>query len=238
VKLFDFTYFAESLASLITRLPVTLFIAFSSYILAMILGLLVALVKIYRVPVLKYLASVYISLIRGSPMLVQLFVICYGIPRVMYVLKANYGLFSGYNPNAIAPVYYAIITFIFNIGAYFAETVRAALEAVDVGQVEAAQSVGMTYPQVMKRILLPQAFTIAVPVIGNNLIGNVLETSFVFTIGVVDVMGRAKLIGARTTAYIEVYVAVALIYWGVCIILEQVFRFIERYLHKYRKDIA
>lgn len=238
MKLFDFTYFAESLSSLITRLPVTLFIAFFSYILAMILGLLVALVKIYRVPVLKYLASVYISLIRGSPMMVQLFVICYGIPRVMYVLKANYGLFPGYNPNAIAPVYYAIITFIFNIGAYFAETVRAALEAVDIGQVEAAKSVGMTYPQVMKRIVLPQAFTIAVPVIGNGLIGTVLETSFVFTIGVVDVMGRAKLIGARTTAYIEVYVAVALIYWGVCIVLEQGFRLIERHLHKYRKDIA
>jgi L-cystine transport system permease protein len=238
MKLFDFTYFARSLPELLEYLPVTLFIAVLSYIASALLGLLVAVIKIYRIPILKYFAAIYISAIRGTPLLVQLFIICYGIPKGMYVLRQEYGLFTGYNPNAIAPVYYAIIAFTINMGAYMAESIRTALEAVGVGQIEAAQSVGMTYRQLMRRIVIPQAFTIAIPILGNSLISTVLETSFVFTIGVMEIMGRARIIGARSTAYIEVYVAVALIYWAVCIVLERLFRILERRNKRYQRSIV
>jgi L-cystine transport system permease protein len=238
MKLFDFAFFARNMPELLAHLPVTLFIALFSYAAAAVLGLTVALVKIYRVPVLKYFASAYISAIRGTPLLVQLFIICYGIPKAVYVFKTNYGIFTGYNPNAIAPIYYAIITFTINMGAYLSESIRAALEAVGVDQIEAAQSVGMTNRQLMMRIVIPQAFDIAVPIIGNGIISTVLETSFVFTIGIVDIMGQAKIIGARTTSYIEVYVGVALIYWAVCIILERIFSLIEKHTHRYKKNVA
>jgi L-cystine transport system permease protein len=238
MKLFDFAFFARSLPELFKHLPVTVLIALLSYTAAVILGLFVALVKVYHVPVLKYFAAVYISVIRGMPMLVQLFIICYGIPRVMYVLKSQYGFFPRYNPNAVAPIYYAIITFTLNMGAYMAESIRAALEAVGIDQIEAAQSIGMTYGQLMSRIVIPQAFVIAIPILGNSLIATVLDTSFVFTIGIVDIMGQARIMGSRSTSFIEVYVAVALIYWAICIILERVFHALEKGLRKYNRTIA
>jgi L-cystine transport system permease protein len=238
MKLFDFSFLAHNMPELLRHLPVTVFIAVFSYVISIVLGLIVALIKIYHVPVLKYFASVYISAIRGTPMLVQLFVICYGIPKVMYVLKLEYGIFSSYNPNAIAPIYYAIIAFTVNMGAYMAESIRAALQAVGIDQIEAAQSVGMTYWQLMSRIVIPQAFNIAIPILGSNLIGTVLDTSFVFTIGIVDIMGQARIIGSRSTSYIEVYVAVALIYWIICIILERLLRLLEKKAHRYQKNVA
>jgi L-cystine transport system permease protein len=180
----------------------------------------------------------YISAVRGSPLLVQLFLICYGIPKVIHFLRLEYGLFAGFDPNGVSPVYYAVITFIINLGAFLAETIRTSIEAVGRGQFEAAQAAGMTYGQTIRRIIIPQALTVALPNLGGGIISTVKDTSFIFIIGIIDVMGEARIIGSRALAYLEVYTAAALIYWGVCFLLEKLFYHLERKAKIYDKGIA
>jgi L-cystine transport system permease protein len=215
-----------------------MFVAVVSFAFAAILGLITALFKIYKVPVMRRLAGFYISFIRGTPLLVQLYLICYGIPKLLYYLKVEYGFWEAFNPNKIAPIYYAFIAFSINISAYLAETIRASIEAVGAGQFEAARSCGMTQRQAMIHIVIPQALNVAIPNLSNTIISAVKDTSFIFIIGIIDVMGEAKIIGARGLAYLEVYVAVALIYWAMCFLLEKIFNYIEKRGRKYEKSIV
>jgi L-cystine transport system permease protein len=238
MTLFDIPFFLHSIPDLLRHLPISLFVAIFSFVAAVLLGLFTALFKMYRVPVLRQIAAIYISVIRGTPMLVQLLLICYGIPKTLYFLKVQYGIFQNFDPNGISSIYYAIITFTINLGAYLAETIRSSLEAVGVGQFEAAQSVGMNYRQTMIRIIIPQAFNVALPNLGNGIISTVKDTSFIFIIGIVDIMGEAKIIGARAMAYMEVYVATALIYWCICIFLERLFAYLEKRVKRYERPIV
>jgi L-cystine transport system permease protein len=236
--LFDGELFIKSVPSLLEHVPITLFVAFFSFFLSMLLGLVTALVKIYKVPVLRHFAGAYISFIRGTPLLVQLYIVAYGIPKFLYYFQSEYGILQGLNPSLIPAIFFALFAFSVNSGAYNAELIRSSIEAVGVGQFEAARSVGMTQAQVLRRIVLPQAFAIALPNLGNTVIGGLKETSFIFTIGIIDLMGQAKIIGGRAYAFLEVYVAVALIYWGICIILEKIFGRLEKRVKKYEKSIA
>jgi len=238
MKFFDFAYFARSLPQLLSKLNITLSVALISYALSLILGLLTAIVKIYKVPILNRLASAYISIIRGTPVIVQLFIVCFGVPKIIYYLKLKYGIFLSFNMNSIAPVYYAVLALSLNFGAYMAESIRATIEAVGIGQAEAALSVGMTYRQAMLRIIIPQAVVIAMPTVENGLINAIIESSFVFAVGVVDVMGEAAIIGAREMAYIEVYVAAAVIYFAICRLFEYGFTYAEKKMRKYLKKIG
>ena len=237
MKFFDLAYFARALPQLLSKLHITLLVAFISYALALLLGLFTAIVKIYKVPILRHLASAYISIIRGTPVMVQLFVVCFGVPKIIYYFKLKYGIFLSFNMNSISPIYYAVLALSLNFGAYMAESIRATLEAVGVGQAEAALSVGMTYRQAMLRIIIPQAIVIAMPVVQNGLINAIIESSFVFAVGVVDVMGEAAIIGAREMAYIEVYVAAAVIYYIICRLCEGGFTYAEKNMRKYLKKI-
>lgn len=238
MKLFDFAYFIRALPQLLSKVHITILVSVISYMLSLIVGLFTAIIKIYKVPILNRLASAYISIFRGTPVLVQLFVVCFGIPKIIYYLKLKYGIFLSFNMNTISPIYYAVLALAINYGAYMAETIRTAIEAVGIGQMEAALSVGMTYRQAMLRIIIPQTLVIAMPSIGNGLINAVMESSFVFAVGVVDVMGQAAIIGAREMAYIEVYITAAVIYYLLCHIVERVFTYAEKKMRKYHKKIA
>jgi L-cystine transport system permease protein len=238
MTLFDWGHLVRSFPELLMHLPVTILVAVVSFAIAVILGFVAALCKIYKVPVLKKIADLYISFIRGTPLIVQLYLICYGLPKTMYYLKVQYGIWENFNSNRIAPIYYAIIAFSINIGAYLAETIRSSIEAVGPGQFEAARSVGMTRRQAMVHIIIPQALSVAIPNLGNTIISTVKDTSFIFIIGIIDIMGEAKIIGARTLTYLEVYVAVALIYWCICFFIEKIFSRLEKQAKKYEKIIG
>ena len=114
------------------------------------------------------------------------------------------------------------------MSAYMSETFRAAILSVEKGQMEAAISVGMTKWQAMKRIVLPQAFVIALPNFGNSFIGLIKDTSLAFVVSIVELMGKAKIVGAQGLNFFEVYIVVALIYWGVCIIVEKLLAILEK----------
>ncbi len=202
------------LPGLTMTIPLTV-IAFS---FAMVIAIAVALVQYANIRVLKQIARFYIWVIRGTPLLVQLYVIFYGLPGVGIVLD---------------PFPAAVIVFSINEGAYCAETMRAALESVPVGQLEAGYCVGMSYLQVMRRIVLPQAFRTAFPPLSNSLIAMVKDTSLAANITVMEMFMATQRIVASTYEPLALYVEVGLIYLLFSTVLTKVQRIGEKRLAHY-----
>ena len=153
-NLFDIKMVFTQIPDLLTYLPVTLELAVVSMIVSLILGLILALIKMKKIPVLKQIANLYISVIRGTPVLVQLYVTYFGIPMILKAINLKYG--TNYNANGVAPIIYAFIALAVNESAYNAEVIRASLESVPKGQIEAANALGMTYFQALRRVILPE----------------------------------------------------------------------------------
>ncbi|MCD8123440.1 MAG: amino acid ABC transporter permease [Lachnospiraceae bacterium] len=225
-KLFDLEMVFTQIPDLLAYLPVTLELAVGSMIVSLILGLILALIRIRRIPVLRQLSSFYISILRGTPVLVQLYVTYFGIPLLLKAINYRYG--TSYNVNAVPAILYAFVALAVNESAYNAETIRAALQSVPQGQVEAASALGMTYFQTLRRVILPEAIEVALPSLGNSFIGLIKGTSLAFTCAVVEMTAAGKIIAGRTYRYFEVYVSLAIIYWVITIILEQLIRIIEK----------
>ncbi len=234
-NLLDVQFLISSFPDIIARLPITLFIAIFSMALGLLIGLGTALIKIYQIPVLKRIAGFYVSFTRGTPLLVQMYLVFYGIPKIVYFLQTEHGWMMNVNVNAISPEVYALLAFSFNLGAYLSETIRSEIESVDRGQFEAAKAVGMTPFQMMVKIIFTQSLDEAIPNLVNTFISTIKDTSLVFIIGVVDVMGQAKIMGSRGLAFFEVYIAVSIIYWIVCIISERLLVRLEKRVRRYER---
>ena len=192
-------------AGLTMTIPLTLV----SFTLAMVLAVAVALV-------LSQLARFYIWVIRGTPLLVQLFIIFYGLPSVGIMLDAF-------------PA--AVIAFAFNEGAYCAETMRGALESVPQGQLEAGYCVGMSWWQIMRRIVLPQALRTAVPALSNSLIGMIKDTSLASNITVAELFMAGQRVAARTYIFLPIYCEVAVVYLLFCTVITKLQGLLERQLN-------
>ncbi|NJP41331.1 ABC transporter permease subunit [Oscillospiraceae bacterium HV4-5-C5C] len=235
-SLFDLSYLLQSFPEILKYAPVTLFIAVGSMLLGLVIGLLTALIKLYRIPVLKWLAAVYVSFTRGTPLLVQMYLSYYGIPKVLLFMNERYAWQA--DVSQIPAIVFVYVSFSLNVGAYLSETIRAAIQAVDRGQLEAAYSVGMSRRQGLWRIVFPQALIIALPNFGNTFIGLLKDTSLAFIIAVVDIMGQAKIIGARSLRFFEVYIDSAFIYWGICLLSERCLLLLERRVSRYLPTAA
>ena len=221
-NLFDIKMVFTQIPDLLTYLPVTLELAVVAMIVSLILGLILALIKMKKIPVLKQIANLYISVIRGTPVLVQLYVTYFGIPMILKAINLKYG--TNYNANGVAPIIYAFIALAVNESAYNAEVIRASLESVPKGQIEAANALGMTYFQALRRVIFPEAIVVALPSLGNSFIGLIKGTSLAF----VEMTAAGKIIAGRTYRYFEVYVSLAIIYWIITIIVEQGIKLIEK----------
>ena len=225
-QLFDIEMVFTNIPDILRFLPTTMELAIGSMIISLIIGLLLALVKIKQMPVLKQIVNVYISIIRGTPVLVQLYVTYYGIPLFLKYINYTYG--TDYNVNGVPSIIYAFVALAFNQSAYNAEVIRASLQSVEKGQVEAANALGMTYFQALRRIILPEAVVVALPSLGNAFIGLIKGTSLAFVCAVVDMTAQGKIIAGRNFRYFEVYVSLAIIYWVITIIIEQIIRLAEK----------
>ena len=190
-------------------IPVTL----GAFLLSVILGLLLAIVQVADIKVLKTVSKLYIWIFRGTPVIVQLFIIFFGLPYVGIVIDA---------------VPAAILGFGLNLAAYNAESIRAAILAVPKGQTEAAYLVGLTYPQLMRRIVIPQAARVAFPSLWNNLISLVKDTSLAASITVVELFTKAQQVAARTYEPLALYLEAAFIYLMICTILTWLQGIIEK----------
>ena len=225
-QLLNYQFMIKSFGKILSALPVTLNIAIVTMIFSLILSFFVALARINKIKVVSKLATVYVSFIRGTPLLVQIYLSYYGIPKVLNHMNARFGW--ALNVNNVPIIVFVYVAFILNMSAYMSETFRAAILSGERGQMEAAISVGMTKWQAMKRIVLPQAFVIALPNFGNSFIGLIKDTSLAFVVSIVELMGKAKIVGAQGLNFFEVYIVVALIYWGVCIIVEKLLAILEK----------
>lgn len=225
-QLLNYQFMIKSFGKILSALPITLNIAIVTMIFSLILSFFVALARINKIKVVSKLATVYVSFIRGTPLLVQIYLSYYGIPKVLNHMNARFGW--ALNVNNVPIIVFVYVAFILNMSAYMSETFRAAILSVEKGQMEAAISVGMTKWQAMKRIVLPQAFVIALPNFGNSFIGLIKDTSLAFVVSIVELMGKAKIVGAQGLNFFEVYIVVALIYWGVCIIVEKLLAILEK----------
>lgn len=201
---------------LINGLTVTLPLTIISFVLALVIALITALVQTAKIPVLQQLARFYVWVIRGTPVLVQLFVVFYGLPSLGVLID---------------PFPAAVACFAINEGAYCAETIRAALESVPAGQMEAGYCVGMTYLQTMRRIVLPQALRTAFPPLFNSLISLLKDTSLAANITVTEMFMATQRIVARTYESLPLYLEVAFIYLMFSTILTQVQRWGEKKLN-------
>jgi len=227
-NLFDFGLVGRQLPELLKYLPTTLELAALSMLIGLVLGLLLAIIRIKKIPVLRQIAAFYISIIRGTPAIVQLYIAYFGIPMFLKYMNLHYG--TSFDISAFPGFACAVFAMGLNESAYNAETIRAALSSVDRGQIEAACAVGMTYPQALRRIILPEAMTVALPGLGNSFIGLIKGTSLAFTCAVVEMTAQGKILGGRNYRYFEVYVSLAIIYWAVTIIVERILKLIEKRL--------
>ena len=190
--------FLDSFPQILIRgIMVTIPLTVISFGFALVIALAVAMVQLVRVPVLTQICRFYIWIFRGTPLLVQLFVVFYGLPRAGILID---------------PFPAAVLVFSLNEGAYCAETMRAAILSVPEGQMEAGQCVGMSYLQTMRRIVLPQAFRIAFPPLSNSLIAMVKDTSLAANITVTEMLMVTQRIVSRTYEPLLLYVEVGLIY--------------------------
>ena len=213
---------AESFPRIILPgLAMTVPLTVISFSLALVIAVIVAMIQYARVPVLSHIARIYIWIIRGTPLLVQLMVGYYG-PSA-FGLKVNGFLV-------------AVAVFAINEGAYCSETIRGCMESIPRSQLEAGYCVGMKYPQVMRYIVLPQAFRAAFPTLGNSVISMVKDTSLASNITVTEMFLATRQIAGRTYQFLPLYLEVAFIYLMFSTVLEYIQRRGEKRLGRYDRD--
>ena len=184
--------------------PVTVGVTLIAMVTGVVLGLVLALMKMSRIKVLTALASLYIEIIRGTPLIVQALIMAYGLPQLLQSSGISFRW-----PYLIIP---AVIVCGLNSAAYVAEVIRSGIQAVDKGQMEAARSIGMTKSQAMKLIVIPQALKIVLPAFGNEFVSLIKETSVLSYVGVVEILRKGALWNAATFNTFEAYIGVALVY--------------------------
>ncbi|GAA0730132.1 amino acid ABC transporter permease [Clostridium malenominatum] len=199
-------------------LQFTVPLALVSFTLGLILALGTALARISNFRPLVLLAKIYVSIIRGTPLIVQLFIIFYGLPA------------AGITLNALTA---AIIGFTLSVGAYTSEVIRAAILSIPKGQWEAGYSVGMTYNQVLRRVIIPQATRVSIPPLANSFISLVKDTSLAATITVTEMFQIAQRITASTYEPLWMYIEVAFIYFIFCSVLSMIQSKMEKRLERY-----
>jgi cystine transport system permease protein len=203
---------------LIGAIQGTIPLALASFVLGLVLALAVALMRLSRYRVVAAIARAYVSIIRGTPLLVQLFVIFYGLPSIGVT---------------ISPWPSAIIAFSLNVGGYAAEVIRAAILSVPKGQWEAGHTIGMSRRQTLVRVILPQAARVSVPPLSNTFISLVKDTSLASLILVTELFRQAQQVAAFSQEFMLLYLEAAVIYWIICLVLSSGQSLLEKRLGRY-----
>jgi cystine transport system permease protein len=196
----------------------TIPLALASFAIGMVLAVIFALMRLSKVKLVSGIARVYISVVRGTPLLVQLFVIFYGLPSIGLVFD---------------PWPSAVVAFSINVGGYAAEVVRAAILSVPKGQWEAAYMIGMSHRRALTRIILPQAARVSVPPLSNTFISLVKDTSLASLILVTELFRQAQKVAAFSGDFMLLYLEAALVYWIVCLVLSSGQGLLEKRLDRY-----
>lgn len=220
-ELFKWVRFFDNIPKIVPYLSVTFAIVIIATGFGVLLGIIIAIINMKKIPVLHQFFKLYVSFMRGTPMLVQLMLVYYGLPAW---IDSAFGTNINREWGAIT---FAYITFILNQGAFLSAIFYSAITSIPYGQTEAGLSVGLTGIQTFRRIILPQMVRVALPPFGSDLVGLFQNSSLVFLIGVTDIMGRAKTIGSATKHVLEAYVCITIIYIVISLIIRGVFRYLN-----------
>ena len=212
----------------------TLRLTLVTFVLACIIGVIVAVIKIENVPVLKQIGIVYTSIFKGTPLMVQILIFYYGFPMFLNSYKERFGL--NINVNDIPAINYMFVVFALCYGAYISEVMRSAILSVDNGQSEAAYTIGMSKFKSFYRVIFPQALSNAIPNLGNYFVDLIKGTSLAFSATVVEILASAKILGGREYKYFEAYIAAAIIYWVLCTLFQLLFSRVEVIFRRYERS--
>ena len=228
---FEFDTAVEAFAFILKHLPLTLFLPAVTLLIGIVLGSIIAIVRLRSNKLVNAVLAIVVSFFRSVPAILQVFIMYYSLPYLIApILSAVTG--SVVKPFDVSPYWTAYIFFIIYQTAYQSENIRGALLSVDRGQLEAALAVWLSYYQAYKRIILPQAFAVAMPSFFTYYLHGIKSLALLFTIKIVDIFAAADIFAALYSRRTEPYVADAIIYWLLCVVLTFVFNSWERSLSK------
>ena len=216
---FNFDLVVNSFPLLLVGAGVTIKITALSVALGVVIGLFVGIARISRIKLLRVLAAIYVDFFRGTPLLVQIFLVYFALPVI--------------TGQRVDPFVAAIGSCGINSGAYVAEIFRAGIQSIDKGQMEAGRSLGMTWVQTMRYIIVPQAFKRVIPPLGNEFIALLKDSSLVSVIGFEELTRRGQLIIAKTYGSLEIWLSVAVIYLAMTMTISRIVAYLER---RYKTD--
>ena len=227
----NIAFIGTAFMEILPAVPMTLMITALTILVGTVAAVLLAYARFYRLPVLSPLAKFYVSFFRGTPIVMHFFLVYYGLSQLLDFVAASFGW--SFRASDVPLSVLAVLALSFSASAFFAEILRAGIAAVHTGEIEAAYSLGMTHWQTMRRIILPQAFTLSLPNWGSRCIAILQGSSLAFWISVVEVTAKANLVAASTYQYMEAFIAAAAVYWILSFSMERVLRFFEVWKSKH-----
>ncbi|AMQ06299.1 amino acid ABC transporter permease [Sporosarcina sp. FSL K6-1540] len=232
----NYKFLVDTFFIALSGVPIALFITIVALLFALPLGFLLALTRINRIPVLHRFAQVYVSFVRGTPIIIQIFIVYSSVPLLLSSLFTKFNI--GMNVYDVNPIWYAFIVFTFNTTAVLIEVFRSALSTVNKGQLEAAQSVGLTNVQAYRRIIIPQALVVAMPNICTATVNLIKATSLGYAMSLQEITLKAKVAANVGYNYVEAYIDIFLVYLLLCSAVEFAFKLYEKRLSKYKPSVV
>ncbi len=225
----DFHFMVQSLPQLISVVPVTLYISVIAIIIGFIFAALIAIIREKNIKILSPICAFVVSFVRGTPIIVQLYVVYYGLPQFLYFLEN-----SGVNvrPNSLPQIFIAIFAYSINASANLSESIRSAYHSVDHNQYLAALSVGMKPSTGIRRIVIPQLVPNLIPNFSNFFLDLIKDTALVYNIGIVEIMGKSNIIASFGFKYLETYLDALFLYLVICFFFGKILQITESVVRK------
>ncbi|MFS0778193.1 amino acid ABC transporter permease [Neobacillus sp. 3P2-tot-E-2] len=229
----DIPFIWVAFKEIIKALPITLILTIVPFLTGFLIGIGVALVRIYKVKYLYRIANGYVSFFRGTPIIMHIMVIYFGFPLLLDQLSIRFDL--GIQTNKIPIILFVLIALTLAAGSYLSENIRSGIISVSNGQMEAAYSVGMTKFQAIIRIILPQALAQSIPNFTNIFVGFLHTSSIAFLVSQKEVTGAANIVASVNLKFLEAFIAAGIIYWGITILVEGISFLLEKKVTAYNR---
>ncbi|MGG0846426.1 amino acid ABC transporter permease [Peribacillus simplex] len=228
----DYRFLVETFFVALSGVPTALFITIVALIIALPLGFLLALSRINQIPVLNRLAQIYVSFVRGTPVIIQIFIIYSSVPLMLTSIFEKYAVEM--NVYDVNPIWYAFIVFSLNTTAILTEVFRSAISTVSKGQLEASYAVGLTTVQAFRRIIIPQTLVVALPNICTATVNLIKATSLGYALSLQEITLKAKVAANVGYNYVEAYIDIFLVYLILCSLVEYLFKRYEKRVSRYK----
>jgi L-cystine transport system permease protein len=229
----DVVFMYTAFFEILKALPLTLVLTFVPLIIGFGIGLVTAFARIYKVKYIYRLLDFYVSFLRGTPILLHIFLIYWGLPFIIDRLSAYYGW--SFKSASIPSLLIVLTAFSITAGAYMSEIIRSGIMSVNRGQIEAAYAVGMSTTQALRRIVLPQAIGVILPNLCNIFVGFLHSSSLAFTVSQMELLGKANVVASVSLKFLEAFIAAAFIYWGLTLLAERLTAFLEKKVNAYNR---